>query len=64
VSWITIVVVEVEESSLVGWVELDKNAPDTEEAKSWLLEGRAVGRSELDVDAIAVDGIPVAVAVT
>jgi hypothetical protein len=64
VSWITINVVEVEESSLVGWVELDEDVLDTEDAKSSLLEGRAVGKSELDVDTIAVDGIPVGAAVT
>jgi hypothetical protein len=52
VSWITIDVVEVEESSLVGWVELDEKAFDNEEVKSWLLEGscEAAERSELDVD--------------
>lgn len=60
-SWITIDFVEVEESSLVDWVELDENALDTEEVKSWLLEGccEAVGRSELDVDTRAVDDTPV-----
>lgn len=61
VSWITIDDVEVEESSLVGWAELDEKALDTEEDKSRLLEGscEAVGRSELDVDTRAVDDIPV-----
>ena len=60
-SWITIDVVEVKESSLVGWVELNENAFDNEEVKSWLLEGscEAAERSELDVDTRAVDDIPV-----
>jgi hypothetical protein len=66
VGWTALDITEVEESALLDWAEVDRNAVDTEEVESSLLEStwEAIGRSELDVDTRVGDDIEIGVSVT